>query len=223
MFEIDTSVIFLLFVVAPMMALVCFLSFTCEHYDTLPHRRWLMSLPGYAFLYRKCEGDTDLPDRSISKTLVWLAGLYLSVIAFLAPFANKLLGMIAWVLTAPVQQIGLLLSFVLCLVVICYFLYTVVTGLRAASATKYRFLPFVGLGVLLGATALCAMSGDVRLVVLFACKTTVLGFFGFLFFGAMLFALNESESQTGAVEVGTRFVNIILILLSVGSLASVVA
>jgi hypothetical protein len=222
MFDMDPSIILIFFVVCPIVALLSLLHLTAGNYDQLPKRDWLLRLPGYRFLYRKSYVASDTLERDVRMTVTWLGCLYLSALVFLTPFANKLLGMAAWLFSVPAHQIVLVIFFDLCLVVICYFLFTVVKGLRARSRTRYHFLPLVGLGLLLCAGTTYAMSGDVRLVVLLACKTTLLGLFGFFFFGALLFALNETESETATGEIGSRFVNLILILLSVGSLASIV-
>jgi hypothetical protein len=62
----------------------------------------------------------------------------------------------------------------------------------------------------------CAIGG------LLACKTTVFGFFGCLFFGALLFAVNEEGSEFANDGDGSRFFNMLFFLLAAGSLMSVV-
>ena len=223
MFNFDPSIILLCFVVCPITALASLMTLTTRSYDQLPDRQWLTWLPGYRFMYRKSFVGGDTPERSVRATVIGLGCLYLSILVFFAPFANKFLGMSAWLLSVPAYQAMLVVLFDLCIIATCGFLFTGLKGLRARSNAPYRFLPLVGLSILLGAGATYAMSTDVRLVVLLASKTTLAGLVGFLFFGALLFAVNQEESETATGEVGSRFVNIILILLSVGSLMSVVS
>jgi hypothetical protein len=220
MFNIDPTTILLLLVLCPLIALVCALNLS-GYYDHLPYHPWLMRLPGYRFLYDK-RADSDIPDRSIKTTLIWLGVLYLSVLVYLAPFANKLLGMLAWFAAVPACQEVLVLFFDLCVVGACYGAVAMVKDLRAQSDWPYRFLALVGLSLLLGAAATVAMSATVQTVVLFSCKTTLIGLLGFVFFGALWLASNETESKTGTGEIGSRFVSFILMLLSVGSLVSIV-
>ncbi|MDR3613080.1 MAG: hypothetical protein P4L53_05920 [Candidatus Obscuribacterales bacterium] len=222
MFSIDPSIILILFVVCPIVAVLSLMHLHAGGYDQLPKRDWLFRLPGYRLLYRKSYIASDVLERDVRATVTALGFLYLSVLGFLIPFANKLLGMTVWLLTLSARQLVLVLFFDLCIVVTVYCLCTVVKGLSLRSKARYRFLSLVGLGLLLSVGATCAMSTDVRLVVLLACKTTVLGFFGCLFFGALLFAINEEGSEFAHDGAGSRFFNIMFLLLSVGSLMSVV-
>jgi hypothetical protein len=222
MFNIDPSTILLLFVVGPVVALVSFDILTADSFDTLPHRRWLMKLPAYAFLYRRCDGCTDLPDRSIRATLAWLAGLYLSVLAVITPFANKLLGMLVWLFSQPSQQIVLVLFFDLCILAVGYFSIKIAKGMKARASTRFHYLPLVGLCFLLGVSAFYAMSSGVELTVALSCKTIAGGIFGFLFFGALLVSVNQTSAGTATGGLGSYLANVFLALLTFGSLASIV-
>jgi hypothetical protein len=223
MFNLDQSIVLACVAICPIIALITGILFLPDGYEQLPNRRWLMRLPGYRFCYARSVRDGDWHERSVRTTLIWLGCFYLSVLGFLAPFANKFLGMTVWLLSLPVYQELLVLFFNACLCGLGYSLFGAARGLRVTLNIPSRaWLAIAGLSLLLGFADTFAMSQEVRLVVLLACKTTLLGLLGCLFFGSMLFALNETEAESAGGELGRRLVNVYLFLLMIGSLMSVV-